>query len=334
MQSIAQPPQDETTHPGPRPIRVAQPAGFTWTDEDRALLKSVTKDVSDAELAVFQMMCDRTGLDPFLKQIYAIKRSDKGEKKLTIQTSIDGFRLIADRTGQYAGNSEPTYDTETAEHPGWAKVTVFKLVGGHLAPFTAKVRWEEFYPKVHSAFWDRMPYHMLAKVGESHALRKAFPQELSGLYIHEEMQQADTVVAGASRPALYEDTHVDAPKPPLVRTADPLEVQREAMKLEIRVALSEVVRPLRHAGLYKAVIFHCFHCAWDVLAEQSLETLTQGIGLFRHLCAELEAHGMPTMHPDQWIGQAVLRLTSPQQEEDAPDVQEEEQGADETVLVA
>jgi hypothetical protein len=57
-------------------------------------------------------------------------------------------------------------------------------------PFTASARWDEFCPSGKMDFiWKAKPHVMLGKCAESQALRRAFPKQLAGLYIKEEMEQ-------------------------------------------------------------------------------------------------------------------------------------------------
>ena len=149
--------------------------------------QTVAKGASDLEFELFMHACKRTGLDPLMKQIYCIKRG----ANMAIQTGIDGYRLIADRTGQYAGSDEATYMLGEDGYPDVASVTVYKLVGGLRCAFSSSARWKEYCPEA-SPMWKKMPFLMLAKCAEALALRKAFPAELSGVYTHEEMAQADT----------------------------------------------------------------------------------------------------------------------------------------------
>ena len=151
------------------------------------LIKSqIAKGATDDELKLFLHVADKSGLDPLSRQIYFIKRSGK----MTIQTGIDGFRAVADRTGQYVGSSDPVFE-DNGKIPAKATVTVNKVVGGVVGNFTATARWEEYYPGKSQGFmWDKMPHTMLGKCAEALALRKAFPAQLSGLYTGDEMDQA------------------------------------------------------------------------------------------------------------------------------------------------
>lgn len=158
--------------------------------------KMVAKDATNDELDVFLHQCRRTGLDPLAKQIYFRKQQTKNGPVVTIITGIDGYRLIADRTGKYAGNDDPVFDDEHEIHR--ATVTVYKLIGGVRCPFTATARWSQYYPGEKQGFmWDKMPHLMLGKCAEALALRKAFPAELSGLYVKEEMDQAGPEIVEA-----------------------------------------------------------------------------------------------------------------------------------------
>lgn len=180
--------------------------------------RTIAKDATDDELKLFLYTAQRTGLDPLTRQIHFVKRKNKKydpatrtwgeETTMTIQTGIDGYRAIAERSGSLAGIDDAIYDSEDGEHPKKASVTVHRIINGIRCPFTATARWTEYaqiYEKDEyindkktgkkistlGPMWKKMPYLMLAKCAEALALRKAFPNDLTGIYTNEEMQQAD-----------------------------------------------------------------------------------------------------------------------------------------------
>ena len=163
---------------------------------------------SDEDLLLFLYTCKRTGLDPLTKQIYAVFRWNTrlGKETMAIQSGIDGFRLVAQRTKEYAGQDDVIFDPadEKAKYPTKASVTIYKLIGGQRVPFIASARWNEYVQldknKLPKSMWVNMPYLMLGKCAEALALRKAFPNELSGIYSDEEMAQASNPLAGLEAP--------------------------------------------------------------------------------------------------------------------------------------
>lgn len=183
--------------------------------------QTVAKGTTDAQLKLFLYTAQRTGLDPLTRQIHCVMRNNKKydpntrawteESVMTIQTGIDGYRTIAERSGSLAGIDDAIYDSEENENPKKATVTVYRIINGIRCPFTATARWLEYaqiYEKDEyvdnkktgkkittlGPMWKKMPYLMLAKCAEALALRKAFPNDLTNIYTNEEMAQADNVI--------------------------------------------------------------------------------------------------------------------------------------------
>lgn len=140
----------------------------------------------------FLYVVEQTKLDPLMNQIYAVKMAGK----LSIQTSIDGLRLLAERSGNYSPGEDVHYEYSDAGQIVYATATVKKRTeDGTWHNITARAYWKEYAKEGASGrFWKQLPHLMIAKCAEALALRKAFPQDLSGLYIKEEMDQASNGV--------------------------------------------------------------------------------------------------------------------------------------------
>lgn len=193
---------------------------MAFDHEEQALLKTtIAKGTTDEQFNLFIQVCKQTGLNPFARQIYAVVRNVKSKDKygndiwvpdMSIQTSIDGYRLLAQRSNEYQGQDGPYFlDGKTKQWleywvedypPVAARVGVMRK--GFQKYLYAVARFESY--AVHeynketrkkdgplSGMWGKMPEVMIAKVAEALALRRAFPAELSGVYTKEEMDQAD-----------------------------------------------------------------------------------------------------------------------------------------------
>jgi len=193
----------------------------TYTNEQIALLKrTIAPGIPDDELSLALYDARRRGLDVLAGQMHLVPRKSDGRVKWTRQVSIDGYRLLAARTGEYAGSDDATFrgtisitldDRSTvAVVPEMATVTVWRFVQGQRCPFTASARWREYYPgSRQGVLWHRMPHGQLAKVTEALALRKAFPAELSGLYTDDEMEQAPRAESAPGGHGAADDEAVD-----------------------------------------------------------------------------------------------------------------------------
>ena len=177
-----------------------------WTEHQRAALAQI--GVAEAPLGdqmVLLHVAQRTGLDPFARQIYMIGRKDDqspGGKKWTIQTGIDGFRVVSERHPQYAGVLDAEWcgddgvwrDVWVAKTPPVAaRFTVIRKDWEH--PVRAVAHFEEYAQRKYNGdlniMWATKSAHMISKCAEALARRRAFPQDLASVYTEDEMAHVD-----------------------------------------------------------------------------------------------------------------------------------------------
>lgn len=201
-----------------------QGEGLRFTQEQRQiLLDTFANGASDQEFVALVEVAQKRNLDPFKREIFFVKRWDagKGREVWATQVAIDGLRLVAERSGLYAGQDEPEFE----ERDGalyLARVRVWRKDWPR--PAVGVARWSEYVQTTRdkqsgqtrpNAMWSKMPYTMLAKCAEALAIRKAFPESAAGLYTDDEMGQALN----------------EAPAPPPPQRADVRPVERKPAQL-------------------------------------------------------------------------------------------------------
>lgn len=206
-----------------------------YSAEKLALLKQhVAKDLNQSQVEYFLEFCAYRKLNPFTGQIHAVVRNQRGsgdtwEKKLVIQTGINGYRAIAERTGNYAPSSrtpEFEYDADhtklwggkTAKAVPYA-VTVWlkKFSHGTWHEFPSRALFSEFVQLKKNGdvvdMWQKMPHNQLEKCAEAKGLRMAFPEELGGIYVDAEIANEETTDAPATQASQPKEREKAAVRP-------------------------------------------------------------------------------------------------------------------------
>lgn len=209
-----------------------------FTPDQIELIKNqVAPESTTDELKMFLYQAKRTGLDPLNRQIYFILRKTKNKdgnwtRKPTIQASIDGLRVVAERTGEYDGQTIAQWCGENGiwrdvwldkEPPRASKIGVYRK--GFREPLYAVAIFSSYCQTDNNGnvigLWKKMPEVMISKVAEALALRKAFPQDLSGIYTTEEMEQIDNPTSLNSETIIkIKETTTLPPSPPTVASTD------------------------------------------------------------------------------------------------------------------
>lgn len=200
-----------------------------FTPKQRELIKKVyclDQGLTDDQAEIFLAFCERSQLDPIAKQVYCraqnvnkgTKEKPKWEKEMIIITSIEGYRSMAEGTGEYLGQTPPEwYYANDEGSSDWHSVCIIKrdqrgntltmpeacrvgiLRKGFPQPVIGIANFASFaqYAKsdddnrtgrILNLFWNRMPEHQIAKCAEAQGFRKTFPKIFSGVYIEEEIQ--------------------------------------------------------------------------------------------------------------------------------------------------
>lgn len=166
-------------------------------------------NVTNEEVMMFLSLCRFQHLNPFLREAYLIKYGDRSPATMVVSKDVFIKRAMRDpnfngmeagiivfdsRTGDVTERQGTFYnrDEETLLG-GWAKVYMKNID----VPFYESVSLEEYEGRTKegkpNSQWATKGATMIRKVAQMHALREAFPDNLAGMYVQEEIIEAQGV---------------------------------------------------------------------------------------------------------------------------------------------
>jgi phage recombination protein Bet len=215
---------------------------------------------NDEEFAVLLEISRVRKLNPFTQQVYYVKRWDNKKRRevWSVQVSIEGLRAIAHRTGKFNGVSKPRYEHDADGRIITCEVEVYRKDWEH--PSVGLIYFEEYVQTTKEGkptqFWSRMPHVMAAKCAEAAAIRRAFSEDTSGLYIAEEMG-SDGVVESQYEPAKHKPSrNVEVAEAETesdyVQAIEDAQTEEQLTQVAAEIALNVSKTDARRNGLLKA----------------------------------------------------------------------------------
>lgn len=186
------------------------PVKFTSQDIRERLCPNAT----DSELALCVELCNRQHLNPFTQDVYLVKY---GNAPASIITNYQVFNRRANRQPNYGGIESGVVvlrDGEVVKKKGSA---VYKMIGEQLIGGWAEVAFTDGKKPAYvelaltdystgKSNWAKMPGVMIEKCAKAAAWRLAYPGEFRGMYVSEEMDQAQPQPREVA-------AEIEAPKP-------------------------------------------------------------------------------------------------------------------------
>lgn len=157
--------------------------------------KIIPPNCPKAQVDFFATVCEKKKLDPFLRQIHLVERNERDgkggwKKSYTIQSGIDGMRVIAQR------------NCKVRSYRRWVEKREDDMYGcceidtEDRGKYYDELPYEEYVQRtkegVPNSFWNKFKQTMIKKCAEESVLRMMAPEDLSGVYGDDEMLQADT----------------------------------------------------------------------------------------------------------------------------------------------
>lgn len=230
----------------------------------KALVTTIFKDFTPelAKQACLEAMIRGYSFSDIVKKkIYAIKFGSG----YTLVQSIADVRSVAMKSG-HVGTNEPIYKEDEKGRIISCSVTVKRKIGDYIGDYTATVYFVEYDKKKDN--WVTKPRTMISKVAEMHALRKAFPEELSETYIEEEFEgpQAAPSFNERLKNATTEGMTMSSrtTQPVAAETAPETVIEAEMVETPVQSPQDA----LASAGINAEVVQECHGCAQPIREDE------------------------------------------------------------------